>query len=143
MSASDVRVKAGAFAPPLARLTALTTRQAQILFHQAIDASRSPQAWASGSLHGSPSAQNGVEDGEQFARHGDQRDHLLFAGGDEALVESLQRAIVLDRHQGPHEEGAAHVAAYEPNSSFARSNGSVRILKISGARKGVSGCCQT
>ena len=36
-----------------------------------------------------------------MARHGDQGDHFLFPGGDEALVENLERAIVLDRHQGP------------------------------------------
>src|SRR5271166_6446504 len=97
VSAFDVRVKAGAFAPPLTRLTALTRPP---------DADSVPPCNRRFPLNSGMGfqllpprfavAQNGVEDGEQFARYGDQCDHFLFPGGDEALVEGLERAIMLD-----------------------------------------------
>src|SRR5271166_2771208 len=120
VSAFDVRVKAGAFAPPLTRLTALTRPP---------DADSVPPCNRRFPLNSGMGfqllpprfavAQNGVEDGEQFARYGDQCDHFLFPGGDEALVEGLERAIMLDRHQRPHEEGAAHVGASAADEAFA------------------------
>src|SRR5271166_3624937 len=64
-------------------------------------------------------AHDGVEDGEQFARDHDQRDHLLFAGGEEALVEGLERAIMLDRHQSAHEERAARPGASAADEALA------------------------
>src|SRR5271165_3499740 len=120
VSAFDVRVKGGAFAPPLTRLTALTRPP---------DADSVPPCNRRFPLNSGMGfqllpprfavAQNGVEDGEQFARYGDQCDHFLFPGGDEALVEGLERAIMLDRHQRPHEEGAAHVGASAADEAFA------------------------
>src|SRR5208282_2533752 len=118
--AFGARVKAGAGAPPLARLTALTG---------ASDADFVPpcnrcRAVNSGMgfqllLPRFAVAQHGVEDGEQFSRHGDQRDHFLFSGGDEALVEGLEGAIVLHGDQGPHEERAAHAGASAADEALA------------------------
>ena len=36
-------------------------------------------------------AHHGVEDGEQFPRHGDQRDLLGFSGGEETFIKGLKR----------------------------------------------------
>src|SRR5271166_3750213 len=119
VSASDGRLKAGACAPPLTRLAALTRPP---------DADSVPPFNRRCRLNsgmgfrlppGLAVAHHGVEDGEQFPRHGDQRDLLGFSGGEEAFVEGLERRIMPDRHQRPHEQRAAHVGASAADEALA------------------------
>ncbi len=50
-------------------------------------------------------AQHGIEDGQQLARHRDDRDEFRLAGGNQPLPEGLERRIVTRRDERAHEQG--------------------------------------
>ena len=52
--------------------------------------------------------EDGVEDDQELAHGGGERELLGFAGGDQALVEGPEPGIVADRDQGCHVEHGAH-----------------------------------
>src|SRR5688572_19198585 len=99
-------LKAGAGAPPLARLAALTAPPPST-FGLASDRRRG----MAGLAPLAAIAQDGVEDGEELADAGGERELGRLATADEALVEGLDRGLAPDRGQGRHVGGGADSAA--------------------------------
>ena len=68
-----------------------------------------------------------VEDGEQFAHGGGERELLRFAGGQQALVEGLQDGVVTNRRDRRHVERGTHLRPPTPQSAFAAQASAIAV----------------
>ena len=79
-----------------------------------------------------PACDHGVEDCDQLAHAGDERNLLLLALGDQAIVEGLEHGIVPGRGaQSSHVEGIADLPASALDVAFAASATAVVIVGCS------------
>ena len=60
-----------------------------------------------------------VEDDEQLARRGDDRDELWLSGGDEFVAKRLEGWIVSRGDHGSHEKRGAHAGSAAADEAFA------------------------
>src|SRR5215469_9016282 len=93
--ARQARTRAARSSSPLIGTALSTTRDERL-------------SWLSSDLPWLTVSENGVEDGQELSRDGDESDHFGFAGGDEAIEEGLQGGVVAFGDHGAHEQGGAH-----------------------------------
>ena len=70
---------------------------------------------------------HGVEDEQQFSHGGDEGDHLLFAGGDQALVVGSDFGVVSGGHEGGHVQRRADRGAAAVGGAFAPHGAGVSV----------------
>ena len=63
-------------------------------------------------------SQDSVEDRDQLAGHGNEREDLRFPGGDEFVAEFFELRVVTCRDHGANKQGTAHAFAAATNEAL-------------------------
>jgi hypothetical protein len=112
------RVKASACALPLSRLAALTRPTAADL-GQPSDLRFGMSMLLINVAPRSFVAQHGIENGQQLARHRDDRDEFRLASGNQPLPEGLEHRIGARRDESAHEQSRPHARSAAADEALA------------------------